>query len=427
MPLPHPTAGIAHDGERTRTRSVAAPAPAAPRRRARAEPGSRRRPDELLEAKLSPPEARPGSVSRPGLVNRLRAAGDSPLVAVSAPLGYGKSTVLAQWAARDERPFAWVTLDEGDNDALTLLRYVAAALDRIEPLDPGVQGALDQAHATVWRSAAPRLCAALGARSRTVRPRRRRRAGDRARRRPDACAAGEPHPRRVDARAVRSPPARPAARPPAHGGAALRARLRRPRIQPPGGEPPAPRRGRRPRGARGRRADRPHRGLAGRAVPRSAVDPRRRHAGGVRRRGPLRPRLPPARAPRRSLRRRPPLPYAFVGARDALRSALRRSPAPERLGGDARGPRGAESLRPPARPEPRGLSVQPPVPRGVARRLPGGSRIARSECRAARPTGAKLTGRTRTHSGTRPRPATTTASRGSSAVSRCPPTTKGGS
>jgi LuxR family maltose regulon positive regulatory protein len=150
--------------ERTRTRSAA---PTAPRRRARAsEPGPRTPRNELLEAKLAPPEARAGSVSRPGLVNRLRAAGDSPLVAVSAPLGYGKSTVLAQWAARDERPFAWVTLDEGDNDALTLLRYVAAALDRIEPLDPGVQGALDKAHTTVWRSAAPRLCAALGARSR---------------------------------------------------------------------------------------------------------------------------------------------------------------------------------------------------------------------------------------------------------------------
>jgi LuxR family transcriptional regulator, maltose regulon positive regulatory protein len=150
----------------THSRSVVPHAPAAPRRRPHApDPSRRTPPNELLEAKLAPPEARPGSVSRPGLVNRLRAAAGCPVVAVSAPLGYGKSTVLAQWADRDERPFAWATLDDGDNDALTLLRCVAAALDRIEPLDQDVQAALDRARTSVWRSAAPRLCAALAARS----------------------------------------------------------------------------------------------------------------------------------------------------------------------------------------------------------------------------------------------------------------------
>ena len=185
--------------ERTRTRSVVPRTKAAPRHRAHApDPPRRTPPNELLEAKLAPPEARPGSVSRPGLVNRLRAAEGSPVVAVSAPLGYGKSTVLAQWAARDERPFAWVTLDEGDNDALTLLRYVAAALDRIEPLDLDVQAALDRARTSVWRSAAPRLCAALAARSEPfVLVLDDVQAIHAARRSRDARAAGEPHAGRI--------------------------------------------------------------------------------------------------------------------------------------------------------------------------------------------------------------------------------------
>src|SRR5262245_8692573 len=55
----------------------------------------------VVESKLRPPPGHPRSVPRTALVNRLRAAGAFPLVLVAAPAGYGKTTLLSQWAARD--------------------------------------------------------------------------------------------------------------------------------------------------------------------------------------------------------------------------------------------------------------------------------------------------------------------------------------
>ena len=52
-----------------------------------------------------------------------------PVVLFSAPAGYGKSTLPALWAERDERPFAWVSLDPSDNDPVSFVRSVIAALD----------------------------------------------------------------------------------------------------------------------------------------------------------------------------------------------------------------------------------------------------------------------------------------------------------
>jgi LuxR family maltose regulon positive regulatory protein len=63
-------------------------------------------------------------------------------VTVIAPAGYGKSTTLAQWAAKDRRPFAWVTIDEQDNDLTVLLTSIAAALDDIEAVDEAALDAL---------------------------------------------------------------------------------------------------------------------------------------------------------------------------------------------------------------------------------------------------------------------------------------------
>ena len=71
----------------------------------------------------------PGYVRRPGLIARLRECRDYPLVAVTAPAGYGKSSVLAEWAEDDERPFAWLTLDSQDNHAPRLLKRMAEAMN----------------------------------------------------------------------------------------------------------------------------------------------------------------------------------------------------------------------------------------------------------------------------------------------------------
>ena len=71
---------------------------------------------ELVESKLHPPPARPGIVARIGLVERLLASDGVPVVGVVAPAGYGKTTLLAQWAERTARRVGWVSVDPRDND-----------------------------------------------------------------------------------------------------------------------------------------------------------------------------------------------------------------------------------------------------------------------------------------------------------------------
>ena len=120
---------------------------------------------DVVESKLRPPPGQPESVPRTALVNRLRAAGAFPIVLVVAPAGYGKTTLLSQWAARDARPFAWVSVDERDNDPYVLLKHVAAALDRIEPLGAHVTEAFERPEWPVWDAIVPRLSAELSSRS----------------------------------------------------------------------------------------------------------------------------------------------------------------------------------------------------------------------------------------------------------------------
>ena len=88
-----------------------------------------------------------------------------PVVFIFAGPGWGKTTLLAQWAARSQRPFAWVTVDERDNDPIVLLTYVAAALDRVSPLDPSVFEALGSVGVSTEATVVPRLGAALAAMS----------------------------------------------------------------------------------------------------------------------------------------------------------------------------------------------------------------------------------------------------------------------
>lgn len=99
-------------------------------------------PFELLMSKLTAPRLRPEAVGRPAVLERLRAAGNTPVVAVIAPPGYGKTTLLAEWAQRNGQTFAWVSLDERDNDPNVFLSYVAASLNAVEPIDPSVFKAL---------------------------------------------------------------------------------------------------------------------------------------------------------------------------------------------------------------------------------------------------------------------------------------------
>jgi LuxR family maltose regulon positive regulatory protein len=117
---------------------------------------------ELVESKLHPLPARPGIVPRALLVERLLASDTVPVVGVVAPAGYGKTTLLAQWAEREPRPVAWVAVDQRDNDPAVLLTYVAVALDRVEPIDPRIVRGLAGPGAPIL-GVVPRLAAAMAA------------------------------------------------------------------------------------------------------------------------------------------------------------------------------------------------------------------------------------------------------------------------
>ena len=118
-------------------------------------------PFDLLASKLRSPEARPGAIRRSSLIDQLAREDSRPIVSVVAPAGYGKTTLLSQWAEADSQAFAWVSVDEADNDPRVLLAYVAAALDAVEPVGQRVFDALASPQASVPGSVVPRLCNAF--------------------------------------------------------------------------------------------------------------------------------------------------------------------------------------------------------------------------------------------------------------------------
>ncbi len=116
---------------------------------------------DLTASKLRRPLVRHGTVRRSPLVERLANGDRRPIVSVVAPPGYGKTTVLAQWAERNGQSFAWVSVDERDNDPKVLLTYVAQALDAVEPIDERVFDALASPGSSVPGSVLPRLGSAF--------------------------------------------------------------------------------------------------------------------------------------------------------------------------------------------------------------------------------------------------------------------------
>jgi DNA-binding CsgD family transcriptional regulator/anti-anti-sigma regulatory factor/anti-sigma regulatory factor (Ser/Thr protein kinase) len=92
-------------------------------------------------SKLTPPARRPGIVPRSNPLGQLTAASGVPVVSLVAPPGYGKTT-LGQWVEQDPRPAVRLSVGQYDNEPARLLTYLAVALDRVEPVDPAVLGAL---------------------------------------------------------------------------------------------------------------------------------------------------------------------------------------------------------------------------------------------------------------------------------------------
>jgi LuxR family maltose regulon positive regulatory protein len=95
-----------------------------------------------VASKLQRPRTRPETVHRSSLVKRLARDDSRPIVSVVAPTGYGKTTLLSQWAERNGQTFAWVSVDEADNEPKAMLCYAAEALDAVEPVGARVFDAL---------------------------------------------------------------------------------------------------------------------------------------------------------------------------------------------------------------------------------------------------------------------------------------------
>ncbi len=107
----------------------------------------------LLRTKLFVPQAHPQMVVRPRLLQRLDAGQQRSLTLISAPAGFGKTTLVRAWLGGSARAAAWFSLDEGDNDPVRFLAYLVAALQTIAPtigagLPGGVHGSQQHAQPT---------------------------------------------------------------------------------------------------------------------------------------------------------------------------------------------------------------------------------------------------------------------------------------
>jgi LuxR family maltose regulon positive regulatory protein len=100
-------------------------------------------PTPILATKLYIPPPRPNVVSRPRLLERLNEGLHRKLTLISAPAGFGKTTLVSQWVLGGPRPTAWLSLDEGENDPARFLTYLVAALQTIAAnIGEGVSGVL---------------------------------------------------------------------------------------------------------------------------------------------------------------------------------------------------------------------------------------------------------------------------------------------
>ena len=116
----------------------------------------------LLDSKLSVPRPRPGFVSRAGLIEKARGGG-CRVIGVTAPAGYGKSTLLVEWALAEDRPVVWVSFDRLDDDPALVLSLLASACARAWPADAGLIANVSGVGVSVLGRAAPRLASVFRA------------------------------------------------------------------------------------------------------------------------------------------------------------------------------------------------------------------------------------------------------------------------
>src|SRR5438132_644669 len=97
----------------------------------------------ILATKLYIPQPPPKVVLRARLVERLNEGLRRKFTLISAPAGFGKTTLVSAWVASSDRPVAWLSLDEGDNDPTRfLIHLVAAVRTVVATMGEAVLGAL---------------------------------------------------------------------------------------------------------------------------------------------------------------------------------------------------------------------------------------------------------------------------------------------
>ncbi|MBK8931007.1 MAG: AAA family ATPase [Chloroflexi bacterium] len=87
----------------------------------------------LLHTKLRVPGSMPTLLTRPRLIRQLNSYPNGHLTLISAPAGFGKTTLAMDWVRQQAAPAAWLTLDEQDNDPILFWRYLIAALQTVNP------------------------------------------------------------------------------------------------------------------------------------------------------------------------------------------------------------------------------------------------------------------------------------------------------
>jgi LuxR family maltose regulon positive regulatory protein len=95
---------------------------------------------EISDLDLRPPSLTEGLLDRTHLVDRLATADQASLIALVAPAGYGKTTLMAQWQGSESRPAAWLSLDPADNDPVALLGHLWASFSHAGMLVPDESG-----------------------------------------------------------------------------------------------------------------------------------------------------------------------------------------------------------------------------------------------------------------------------------------------
>ena len=93
----------------------------------------------LLQTKLYIPPIRLSNVPRPRLFEKLNEELGGKLTLISAPAGFGKTTLVADWLSGADRPYVWLSLDEDDNDLTRFFTYAAAAVQQIEGVGKSIQ------------------------------------------------------------------------------------------------------------------------------------------------------------------------------------------------------------------------------------------------------------------------------------------------